>query len=353
MLRNVLLTILLVITVCASAFAFDWFRKKTPSDAADLKGIQAALANFAPTEAEAKAIADLRKKTLAQTGGLTPPRSGASDGELPAEAAPADVDNFDVQIAVECRPLVGKESVIRQITAIPALTWTGVSGNSKRLSSTGLMPGTVSSSVGTQMPIFVRFLEQTNAQKLFEQMTLYRAMTCCEAPKVMLPSGHSASINNDTTEIPFVTSVQAVEHEDGTCYQPVVQIVELGQKLLIQTTLLQDDSIRLDKCRLDVTSLAKVDTFKLVDDSGNVQFAKTKENSGLTIQVPTLRSFRAEIPEIIIPQGMSLLVAFPGAEFPYEGSDESYGAFLLITPRVIHDEPMSDASTGYYTLASE
>jgi len=121
--------------------------------------------------------------------------------------------------------------------------------------------------------------------------------------------------------------------------------------LLIETTLQEDGSIRLDKCRLDITELAKIDTFKLVDSEPDNKVYKTNERSGLTIQVPTVRSFRANIPEIVIPQGMALLVAFPGAEYLYRENGESYGAFLLITPQVIHGEATTDAAVYGYSVS--
>jgi hypothetical protein len=48
----------------------------------------------------------------------------------------------------------------------------------------------------------------------------------------------------------------------------------------------------------------------------------------LPLQFPVFRTFRAEIPDIVIPEEMSLLVMFPGAFLPGEE-----GMFMLLTPQ--------------------
>ena len=334
MMRTILLIALLTIAVCSSALSIDWFRKKTPSDLADLQSIQKALASLTPTEAEAKAISDLRKKSLAQTN---------SNGELPAEAAPVDDD--DVRISIEYRFIIGKEPLISKIISIPALTWTGLPVNSKQFADTGLMSGTYSDSVSIQMPIHVRYMEQTTAQKFNDQM-VSRTISHLIAPKMTFANGQ-ANMTADTTTIPFVTSVMPIEQEGVLCYQPVIQTVDQGMTFTTKATLLQDGSCRLEKCQLVFTNLVKIDHFKLVDgDPNNMEFDKTKETRGITIQVPTVLSFRADVPEIVIPQGMTLLVAFPGTCCtPNVESNDSHGMFLLITPQAMrHGEQITDSS---------
>ena len=341
--RKILLIALLTIAVCSSALAIDWFWKKTPSDLADLKNIQNALASLTPTEAETKAISNLRQKLF------SPDDYGGGNGGLPVkistEAAPIDDD--DVRISIEYRFISGKEPLISKITAIPALTWTGLPVNSKQFADTGLMSGTFSSSVGIQMPMLVRYLEQTNVQKFSDQMHVSRMVSCLVAPKITVAKGQE-NMTADTTTIPFVTGVVPVEQEGEMCYQPVIQMFDQGMILTTKATLLQDGSCRLEKCQLVLTNLVKIDEVKLVDgDLSNAEFDKTKERSGVTIQVPTVQSFRADIPEIVIPQGMTLLVAFPGAGYPPHGLEDNdrYGMFLLITPQAMrHGEQMTDTS---------
>ena len=88
---------------------------------------------------------------------------------------------------------------------------------------------------------------------------------------------------------------------------------------------------------MDLTDVLKIDTYRLVDgDPDNPQPVKTKKDakttSGVTIQVPTVASFRASIPEVVIPDGMSLLVAFPGVTYEQNIGDKRE-MFLLITPK--------------------
>jgi hypothetical protein len=72
----------------------------------------------------------------------------------------------------------------------------------------------------------------------------------------------------------------------------------------------------LEKCCADFTSLREV------------QFAQLRDgNEKLIFQVPLIRSFRVSIPEVVIPEGRSLLAAFPGVKV------DDMETFMLITPR--------------------
>jgi len=62
----------------------------------------------------------------------------------------------------------------------------------------------------------------------------------------------------------------------------------------------------------------------------------------ITVQQPVSRTLSVNMPTVVIPEGMSLLVAFPGIGFNHWRTDRNEGeaeeAFLLITPKVVSNE---------------
>ena len=91
------LTILftIVLTGClivSGLFAANWFWTKTASDIAGVEEVRTTLQSLSPTEAEAKAIAQLRKK-------MQSPQQESTDANIPATESPC------VQMAVEVRYL--------------------------------------------------------------------------------------------------------------------------------------------------------------------------------------------------------------------------------------------------------
>jgi hypothetical protein len=319
--RKILLTLLFVSVVGACVVAI-W---NPVHCCAAMPELRAALASLAPTEAETKAISELRKNALTPTS-------------VPDAAEPVDDDS--VAFAIEHRFLIGKEAHVRQITANPAMSWSGLPV-ATQFPSVDSSPGMFSNSVSTQVPIQVRYLEQKNTEKfLLDMCQTYRMLSVFADPRFTVANGKEGTIS-DTTHLPFVTSVKPFVADGVMGYQPVIQFFDQGQRITTTASLLQDGSCRL-KSRFELSELAKVDTYMLLDDggpdgapirSGRTRIITTK--SGVTVQIPTLRSFRAEIPDIVIPEGMSLLVAFPGAVLPGKGDQ---GVFLLITARNLSDE---------------
>jgi len=337
--KKILLTLLCVSLICASVFAFLPFGNKTATSTINEAELRAVLESLAPTEAEAKAIAELRKNSL-------------SPSSVPVEVETVDDDSVWFTIAFQF--LSGKEADIRQITAHPAMSWSSLPVAKQQLPIAESSPGMFSSSVSTQMPMQVRFLEQTTTEKLLSTLSqTYKMLSVSAAPSMSVANGNEEMMN-DTTKIPFVTSVLPVVADYATSYQPVIQFFDKGHRITAKATLLQDGSYRL-KSQVEVTALEKVDTYKLLyDGTPDVVVSRNSRtvvttSYGVTIQNPSFRSFHANIPDIVIPEGMSLLVAFPGAIFP---GKEDHGAFLLITPRKLSlkdTSEMSDEMRTRYT----
>ncbi|MCL2709298.1 MAG: hypothetical protein FWE95_00320 [Planctomycetaceae bacterium] len=338
--RRILLTLLIVSVVGASAFAVwnPFSRTTTPTfNEAELR---AALASLTPTEAEAKAIAALRKKTSIQLARQqqqinAPPQIMTTGGnlELPVEANP--VGDSRVQIAIEYRFFSGPTPLIETITGHPAMSWSTLPVATP-LVSPSTPPGTFSRSESLQMPMHVRYLENNKIEKFFILFQSLSTSSVMEAPRFILRNGEEGTVN-DITTVPFVTSVLPIEADGAVGYQPIIQLLDTGQTYTTKVTLLQDGSYRLAS-QMEFTSLSKVDQPKLINEEsvpeprslfGNRNRTETKR--GVTVQAPSFNTFRVNIPDIVIPDGMSLLIAFPG----YTNNNPSGGMFMLITLRKV------------------
>jgi hypothetical protein len=225
--------------------------------------------------------------------------------------------------------------------------------------STGTPPGTFSRSVSIQTPLHVRYLENNKVEKFYNLfLRSRRALTMMESSRLMLRNGQE-EIQSDTTSIPFVTSVLPVEADGITAYQPIFQRLDTGHTYTTKATLLQDGSYRLSS-RMEFTYASKVERYRLVNEDTTVSESRiggrsrTETRDGVTVQVPSVHTFRAYIPDIVIPDGMSLLVAFPGGSISPESnsSDPLGGIFMLITPRKV-DEHASDASEDMHPIQDE
>jgi hypothetical protein len=334
--RRALLTVLLVIVVSFSVWATGLFSKKTPTIDPQF---QAALKSLVPTEAEAKAIADLRAKTgmfcceTNEIGAYVCKWIIPKEADVPVDAEPI-ANPEDVNIALDYRYITVKESLAKKIIAEPAMAWSMFPVQSNLPSTSAFPVGASSFGVHTEVPMQVRFLEEASSQKLWSLFQSECSNACMEAPKIMLHCGQSGTVN-DTTEIPFVTGVAPVAADGVVAYQPVIQFVHNGQRPTSQVTLLQDGSCRLYTCQLELSSLMKVETYQLMDGFTEMRNGVATK-TGITVQVPTVHSFRASLPEVVIPEGMSLLVACPGVPAVKQTpSNEPHAMFLLITPRAV------------------
>jgi hypothetical protein len=81
---------------------------------------------------------------------------------------------------------------------------------------------------------------------------------------------------------------------------------------------------------------------------------KTETNNSITVQVPQLVSFRVNLSGMVIPKGMSLLAALPGAN----GVDDS-DIFMLVTAYAVYPDRNPERSETakpelyHYTPAAE
>ena len=337
--RKILLTLLCVSLVCASAFAF-WnpFNRSTKPTFNEAEP-RATLAELAPTEAEAEAIAALRKKSSVIQRAMQPKEYALvlpSDWKLPVEAEPVDDEN--VQIRIHYQFISGRAELTRKVIGHPAMEWSPLPVADQFTNADAPANGAVNA-VNTQIPIQIRYLEQDNVQKFFQFFHSQRAACVLETPSLILENGQAGTIQ-DTTTIPFVTNVMPVVADNMVVYQPIITKIHQGMTTQIQATLLQDGSCRLTS-QLSINNVTRVDTYKLIDDGTTDVVSQngrniTKTTRSINIQVPSFHTFRANIPDIVIPEGMSLLVAFPGAEMPYwfnnRNDNATYEAFMLITP---------------------
>jgi general secretion pathway protein D len=95
-----------------------------------------------------------------------------------------------------------------------------------------------------------------------------------EAPKVMLLNGQAGEVN-DTTTIPFVTSVIPVVADFAVAYQPIVTMMNQGQVLRVQATATQNrQNVRLT-LNPTFTTITKVNTFRYMGDDEEVEETNT------------------------------------------------------------------------------
>ena len=331
--RKIILATLILGIFCSSVYAvniLNLFRRNEAQAIRNAAEVRAILQSLAPTEAEAKAHFDFIVNQW--TPGHTP-------SDIPVTQDP------DAQVAIEVRYLSFESPLAEMVLTKPAMNWSMIiTAEPKMLPEHSrehtswcapfatMTPGTAWSGTYTYQPIYVRFLDDSNAEKLIRMTLSQRTASVMEAPKIVLKSGQPGMIN-DTTKIPFVEGVVPFNEFSGgkheLQYAPAIRHIPVGQTLAIQGTILQDDSVRLDRLYANFTTVKEVRKVKLLDDqNGNT----------VTVQVPSIASFRISIPEIVIPKGMSLLVAMPGM-------NEKGEVFLLITPKVV--ERPAEMATGH------
>lgn len=372
--RLLMISVLLTVFCPVAEAAWPMGRKKAAQAEAQTR---AAIQALAPTEAESVAIKRLREKSLIQSrnDGIIRQdpvifQRNPNDSQLqplPAEAAPIPPGG-DEQIGVEIRFIAMKEPFAQSLIAEKSLTWTGLpildfetqpisvqvpiaqqDGSVQYATqmvrkpvakSQPVRPGFHATVSETAMPLQVRYMEQTTARKLLDLVQGTPNANVLQSPKVTIFSGQMATVA-DSSQHPYVSSVIPVEQDGETAYQPVIYILDEGLNMTVQGTLLQDRSCRLDGLNVTQTKVTKVDTYRLVDgdpDQFEKVTAKDKQKSGVTIQCPMTARFEANLPSIVIPEGMSLLVAMPGGG--YFNGDQ---VLLLVTPQRIVPEEIDQA----------
>jgi hypothetical protein len=197
-------------------------------------------------------------------------------------------------------------------------------------------------------PMQVRFLEEANVQKFIHLIQSDQKNSVIEAPKITVPFGEEGLLE-DTTTIPFVTNVIPIvtDDKDGKIislgYQPVVTECKSGQTFKFKAALLEDGSCRLDTCQFETSRILKVHEFTFVDDGITEAKKGTQKKSGITIQQPVIATFSVTAPDIVVPEGMSVLATIGGIKEIKENG-KSQMMFLLLTPQV--RKPWDEVNTA-------
>ena len=154
-----------------------------------------------------------------------------------------------------------------------------------------------------------------------------RRNSVMEAPKVMLQNNQPGYLE-DTTQIPFVTSVIPVVADFAVAYQPIITTLNHGQRLRVHATALNDrQNVRLT-LNPTFTTLVRIETFKFYgDDSESEETSTTRGDdtsavssdpratsktvttarSGITIQQPITATFSVST-TVTCPDGGTVLL---------------------------------------------
>ena len=149
-----------------------------------------------------------------------------------------------------------------------------------------------------------------------------------EAPKIMLQNGQIGQLN-DTTTIPFVTSVVPVVADFAVAYQPIITTLNHGQMLRVQAVASNDrQSVQLTLNPV-FTTLIRIDEFSFTkDDTDSEETQSTtgddttglvsadpryqsrtvvKARSGVTVQQPVTANFSVNT-TVTCPDGGTVLL---------------------------------------------
>ena len=154
-----------------------------------------------------------------------------------------------------------------------------------------------------------------------------RRNSVMEAPKVMLHNGQPGMVN-DTTQIPFVTSVTPVVADFAVSYQPVITMLNQGQVLHVQANVARDRQHVLMSLNPTFSTLIRTQTFKYFGDDTDTEETsttrgddtattstdprsnskrRTTSKSGVTIQQPIWATFSVST-TVNCPDGGTVLL---------------------------------------------
>ncbi len=292
-----------------------------------------------PTLKERITISQLRQTIYNQNN----PEKAVKNPASPLKELDSD------QICLEMRCFAIDEARGKAILADKVMEWTGlpVPGSygftkdspSKKREESPLIPnqsdpkpGLCSLTTVAPMPLHVRFMGKNSTEYFINIFQNDSKANILSAPKVTFFSGVSWCVY-DITDRPFVTSVVPVEGDETTAYQPIIEIFAEGTIAKGKATLLEDHSCRIDSCVVEFAQIQGTETVEL-QLSVKHKSKDFVQEDGVSIQVPTVRSFCISIPEIVIPEGMSMLVAVPGIT----QTSNSDPTFLMVTPQWIESD---------------
>jgi hypothetical protein len=296
---------------------------------------QTVLRELAPTEAERAAISILRRESLAA---YAPERFAAVESES-VDIVP------DSQVAVEMRFLSIDEELFATMLTTSEMTWSTIAVGAAL--DSGSVAFSMFSSIASPVPACVRFLSAENQEKFLNAMMLQQSSKVLQAPKVTLFSGQDVEVQ-DKTQTPFVTGVLPVEDGDNVTHHPYINVVEEGMWFRFQVSQLTDGSVRLDRCGFRVSKIEEVST---CDISGSCRRTVTDKGEvvemPVTIQIPQVASSHVTLSEVTVPEGMSMLVAFPSelmAKMPFAG--QHHRVAILVTPqKIVVDDSFEHITT--------
>jgi general secretion pathway protein D len=148
-----------------------------------------------------------------------------------------------------------------------------------------------------------------------------------EAPKVMLQNGQPGMVN-DTTQIPFVTSVTPVVADFAVSYQPIITMLNQGQVLRVRATVTNDRQYVTLALNPTFSTLVRVQSFKYFGDDVDTEETETTRGddtatissdprssakkttvarSGITIQQPVMANFSV-MTTVSCPDGGTVLL---------------------------------------------
>jgi len=154
-----------------------------------------------------------------------------------------------------------------------------------------------------------------------------RRNSVMEAPKVMLQNGQPGMVN-DTTQIPFVTSVTPVVADFAVSYQPVITMLNQGQVLHVRADVSRDRQHVLLTLNPTFSTLIRTQTFKFFGDDTDTEETetvrgddtattstdprsnatrRTTSQSGVTIQQPIWATFSV-MTTVSCPDGGTVLL---------------------------------------------
>ena len=335
---TILFTIVLTgfVIVVSSLFAQNWIWTKTTPAITNVEEVRATLKSLAPTEAEAKAIAQLRQKVQESANGNV---------SLQETEAP------DVQMTIEVRFISVNSPLAKMIITEPAMNWSALlpphlpsmDAYEKRdrfAPHIKASTGRAWSGTFTEMPLCVRFLDETNLEKFCRMIQSQQQASPMEPRTAFLQNGQLCSFN-DATAIPFVEGVYPVHADWENHYQPLVRLFNRGTNLMLKGTVLQDGSCLLEECFLNKDTIKSVEQVRLLEEDKKLANGEV-ENNSITVQMPVIQSFQVNLPVMVIPKGMSLLLAFPGVGDLHEDME----MFLLITPRAFDPAEHSEGEAS-------
>ena len=217
-----------------------------------------------------------------------------------------------------------------------------------------------------------------------------RRNSVMEAPKVMLHNGQYGVVN-DTTSIPFVTSVNPVVADFAIGYQPIITMLPQGQVLRVQATVSNDRQYVRLTLNPTFTTLVRVDEFKYYGDDQNTEETettsrgddtstttpstdprsnasrRTTRNSGITIQQPVMAQFYVNttvncpdggtvllggikrLSEGRVEAGVPMLNKLPYIQRLFSNTAigrDTQSVMMMVTPRIIIQEEEEDFIMG-------